>query len=320
MRSIATTFAFVLVSTFALPALAADPPKAPTKADKPAPAKKKTANRAEAQESERATEASATKKSRRKTSSKSKKEKAKPCFSPIVEITRGFGGSENDRFSITQCDGALAPTALEHLSVLARPGSAAKPEKAWADLAKVKATNISPGVRRVDAGLASRLEQVVTHFTKDGKTPRLSVVSGYRPASVGSFHASGKALDFHIDGVSNEALVAFCKTLPDTGCGYYPNSSFVHMDVRPPGTGHVQWIDASGPGESPHYVSAWPPPPEPLGPNGQPVPATDDLPPLPTDEHPSDPGSLTRPVEIPFDQATGPNDFEAKNGQADPAL
>ncbi|MGH7280674.1 MAG: YcbK family protein, partial [Polyangiaceae bacterium] len=168
-------------------------------------------------------------------------------------------------------------------------------------------------------GLAARLEQVVAHFTKDGKTPRLSVVSGYRPASVGSFHASGKALDFHIEGVSNEALVAFCKTLQDTGCGYYPNSSFVHMDVRPTGTGHVQWIDASGPGESPHYVSAWPPPPEPLGPNGQPIPATD-LPPLPIDEHPADPGFVTRPVEIPFDQGNGPSDFEAKNGEPDPAL
>ena len=321
MGSIAPTFAFVLASTFALPALAADPPKAETKADKPALAKKKTANRAETQESERASEKSASKKSGAKATSKSKKEKAKPpCFSPVVEIMRGLGGNENDKFSITQCDGALAPTALEHLSVLARPGSAAKPEKAWTDLAKVKTTNISPGVRRVDPGLASRLEQVVAHFTKDGKTPRLSVVSGYRPASVGSFHASGKALDFHVDGVSNEALVAFCKTLPDTGCGYYPNSSFVHMDVRPAGTGHVQWIDASGPGESPHYVSAWPPPPEPLGPNGQPTPATDDLPPLPIDEHPPDPGSLTRPVEIPFDQATGPNDFEAKNGEPDPAL
>ena len=34
------------------------------------------------------------------------------------------------------------------------------------------------------------------------------------------------------------------------------------MDVRNPGTGSVTWIDASGPGEGPHYVSRWPPPPE----------------------------------------------------------
>jgi hypothetical protein len=29
--------------------------------------------------------------------------------------------------------------------------------------------------------------------------------------------------------------------------------------VRDPGAGHVSWIDASGPGESPRYVSTWPP-------------------------------------------------------------
>lgn len=60
-------------------------------------------------------------------------------------------------------------------------------------------------------------------------------------------------------------MVAFCKTLADTGCGFYPNSSFVHIDVREPGAGHVSWIDASGPGETPRYVSVWPPP-EPAAP------------------------------------------------------
>jgi hypothetical protein len=67
-------------------------------------------------------------------------------------------------------------------------------------------------------------------------------------------------MDFRIEGVKNEDVVAFCKTLDDTGCGYYPNSSFVHVDVRDPGAGHVAWIDASGPGEAPRYVASWPPP------------------------------------------------------------
>jgi hypothetical protein len=52
----------------------------------------------------------------------------------------------------------------------------------------------------------------------------------------------------------------FAKTLGDTGCGFYPNSSFVHIDVRDAGAGHVTWIDASGPGETPRYVPTWPPP------------------------------------------------------------
>lgn len=309
MRSFAPSILVVLVS-LATNALAADPPKIA------APAKKKTAHRAETTESERAADHGTRKADTKKTSRKGKKTKPKPpCFAEAVEIQRG---AEGDRFSLTLCDGTLAPTAVEHLSVLARPGSAAKPEKAWADLAKVKSTSISPGIRRVDPGLASRLETVVQHFTKDGKTPRLSVISGYRPASVGSFHASGKALDFRVEGVANEALVAFCKTLPDTGCGYYPNSSFVHMDVRPAGTGHVQWIDASGPGENPHYVSAWPAPPEPAAPNGDPT-SPNDLQPLPVDEHPADPGAVTVPTEVPFDTVSTPSDFDAKNGEADPA-
>jgi len=88
---------------------------------------------------------------------------------------------------------------------------------------------------------------------------KLSVVSGYRPSSIGSMHATGRAIDFRIEGAKNEDVVAFCKTLTDTGCGFYPNSSFVHVDVRDPGAGHVSWIDASGPGETPRYVSTWPP-------------------------------------------------------------
>ena len=34
----------------------------------------------------------------------------------------------------------------------------------------------------------------------------------------------------------------------------------MHVDVRPAGTGHVYWIDTSGPGEKPNYVKQWPPP------------------------------------------------------------
>ncbi len=87
-------------------------------------------------------------------------------------------------------------------------------------------------------------------------------MSGYRPQSRGSQHQTARALDLRVAGVRNEELVAFCKTLTDTACGYYPNSSFVHVDVRNPGTGSVTWIDASGPHEAPRYVKQWPPPPE----------------------------------------------------------
>ena len=109
-------------------------------------------------------------------------------------------------------------------------------------------------------------------------------------------HATGRAIDFRIEGTKNEDVVAFCKTLTDTGCGFYPNSSFVHLDVRDPGAGHVSWIDASGPGETPHYVTAWPPKSakSPEGPEGlepasatQPVEDKDGMPEA-VDAHPGE--------------------------------
>jgi hypothetical protein len=174
-----------------------------------------------------------------------------------IEVMRG---TEEEKVTLTKCDGSVAPLAVESLSILARPGSAAKPAAPIKELAKKSGTEIAPGVRRLDARLVERLQSMIDHFAKAGTTPRVFVVSGYRPSSAGSFHAMGRALDFKIDGVKNEDLVAFCKTIPDTGCGFYPNSAFIHIDVRDAGAGHVSWIDASGPGESPKYVAAWPPP------------------------------------------------------------
>ena len=42
----------------------------------------------------------------------------------------------------------------------------------------------------------------------------------------------------------------FCRTLRNAGCGYYPNSTFVHMDVRDT---KAYWVDLSRPGEPPRY-------------------------------------------------------------------
>ena len=117
-------------------------------------------------------------------------------------------------------------------------------------------TEWAPGVKEIEPGLVSRIQTIAREYP--GK--KLTVVSGYRPTSNGSYHKLARALDLRVDGVKNLDLVTFCRGLVDTGCGYYPNSSFVHVDVRPAGTGHVYWIDASGPGEAPRYVASWPPP------------------------------------------------------------
>src|SRR5207237_6608331 len=65
-----------------------------------------------------------------------------------------------------------------------------------------------------------------------------------------SNHNYGKALDFRIEGISNETLRDFCLTLRNVGCGYYPNSTFVHLDVRET---KASWVDRSHPGEPPLY-------------------------------------------------------------------
>jgi hypothetical protein len=181
----------------------------------------------------------------------------KACAKEPVEIVRG---PEIERFELTKCDGSVAPLAVERLSILVRPGGAARPTAPVADLAKKPGDALAPGIRRVDPRLIARLQAVVDHFSKPEAPAKLAIISGYRPASVGSMHATGRAVDFRVEGVKNEEVVAFCKTLDETGCGYYPNSSFVHIDVRDAGSGHVTWIDASGPGEAPRYVTSWPPP------------------------------------------------------------
>jgi hypothetical protein len=58
--------------------------------------------------------------------------------------------------------------------------------------------------------------------------------------------------------VPNDELFAVCRKLRDVACGYYPNNRFVHVDVRPYGTGRVTWVDVSDPGEPSRYVDGFP--------------------------------------------------------------
>ncbi|MFW5741491.1 MAG: LysM peptidoglycan-binding domain-containing protein [Myxococcota bacterium] len=104
-----------------------------------------------------------------------------------------------------------------------------------------------------DAELLRTVVKISNHF--GGR--RLIIVSGFRqessnPYTTRSNHALGKAIDFRIEGVPNEALRDFCHRLTGVGVGYYPNSSFIHLDVRSVTT---HWTDVSGPGEAPRYTS-----------------------------------------------------------------
>jgi LysM repeat protein len=76
------------------------------------------------------------------------------------------------------------------------------------------------------------------------------VVSGFRKRSFysDSRHPRSEAVDFSIPGVPNAVLRQYLLLLEDVGVGYYPNSSFVHLDVR---SCPIQWVDYAGPGEAP---------------------------------------------------------------------
>jgi len=105
----------------------------------------------------------------------------------------------------------------------------------------------------IDPRLATLLGMVSDHF--GGRT--IHVVSGYRPVTPTQYtkhsnHNVGRAVDFMVEGVPNTVVRDFCRTFRNAGVGYYPNSTFVHMDVR---STKVYWVDYSRPGEAPRYDS-----------------------------------------------------------------
>jgi uncharacterized protein YcbK (DUF882 family) len=105
----------------------------------------------------------------------------------------------------------------------------------------------------MDPRMVALVAQVSDHFA--GRT--LHVVSGFRPYTPAQYtrhsnHNVGRAMDFSVEGIPNTVLRDFCRTFRNAGVGYYPNSTFVHLDVR---TGKAYWIDYSHPGEAPHYDS-----------------------------------------------------------------
>ena len=105
---------------------------------------------------------------------------------------------------------------------------------------------------KIDPRLPRLMYQTGRHFAGH----RLEVISGYRSPKVArnprSPHKLGLACDFRIAGVSNAVLRDFLRsTFDHVGVGFYPNSFFVHLDVRKGPSAF--WIDYSGPGEGAAY-------------------------------------------------------------------
>ena len=106
---------------------------------------------------------------------------------------------------------------------------------------------------RIHGRLIRMLTRVSDHF---GGRP-IEIISGFRPPrkeqyTLRSKHNLGRAVDFRIRGIPNAVIRDFCRTLPNVGVGYYPNSTFVHLDIR---ECSAYWVDFSGPGEAPRYAT-----------------------------------------------------------------
>jgi uncharacterized protein YcbK (DUF882 family) len=103
----------------------------------------------------------------------------------------------------------------------------------------------------IEPRLVALLGIVSDHFG----SRKIDVISGFRPYSPTQYtahsnHNVGHAVDFRVEGVPNEAVRDYCRTLRNVGVGYYPNSTFVHLDAR---ATSAFWIDYSKPGEPPKY-------------------------------------------------------------------
>lgn len=101
-----------------------------------------------------------------------------------------------------------------------------------------------------------RLPRLIYQTGKNFYGHRIEVISGYRSPKVArnpkSPHKLGLACDFRVTGINNATLRDYLrKAFDHVGVGYYPNSMFVHLDVRKGSSAF--WIDYSGPGENAAY-------------------------------------------------------------------
>jgi hypothetical protein len=162
-------------------------------------------------------------------------------------VFKRFGLAEPQVVSLTDCEQRPNPAALAVIGALAVP-QPAHPEGTEPPLAAADGEQAP----KLNPQLLVRLQQVASRFPDRA----IEIVSGYRTrARATSRHRSGDALDLRVEGIDNEELSIFARTLEETGVGYYPNSTFVHIDVR---AGSAYWVDRSAPGQRPDYVRAPP--------------------------------------------------------------
>lgn len=105
-----------------------------------------------------------------------------------------------------------------------------------------------------DAGVHPRLAALLAVISDHFGGREIEIVSGLRKARGNtrqtSQHVSGHATDIRVRGVPHRDVWDYCRSLTQTGCGYYPRGTFVHVDVRERA---AQWVDWSTSGRRPRY-------------------------------------------------------------------
>jgi len=95
-----------------------------------------------------------------------------------------------------------------------------------------------------------RLVKLLYRLADQLEARQITVICGYREAldkNEGN-HTRGRAVDLVLPGVSLVRLAQKARQLGHVGVGLYPNSGFVHLDVRDGPS--FFWTDRSGPGKS----------------------------------------------------------------------
>lgn len=122
----------------------------------------------------------------------------------------------------------------------------------------VRALNQLLGAGGSHPALPERLVRLLIEVSDTFGGRPIRLVSGYRTTSYfqDSRHKYSSAIDFMVVGVPNAIVCEYLREIEDVGVGYYPNSSFVHLDVR---DHSAYWVDYAGPGEPPRSTPNAPP-------------------------------------------------------------
>jgi uncharacterized protein YcbK (DUF882 family) len=97
-----------------------------------------------------------------------------------------------------------------------------------------------------EISIEPRLFAILSHVYDHFGERRIEITSGYRnQRKTTSNHYRGSATDIMIEGIHPKRLRAFIESLDAgfMGVGIYPDTGFVHVDIRPPPS--YRWIDYS---------------------------------------------------------------------------